>query len=1015
MDVRFAALLGCFVLSGFAALLYQTVWTRELSFVFGTSELAVAAVLAAYMGGLAVGSAAAARFAPRMRRPVRVYGALELAIGVAALLVPAGIRLVDTAYAAVLGGASGLSETRATAGVLFQLAGAGVVLLVPTALMGATLPLLARGAVHLEREIGSRVGALYAANTAGAIAGTVCAAFWLIPELGLHRTTWVGAALNVVVFAIAAALALRAPLETDPDAPRASAAADGSAWILPAVAVSGSVSFAYEVMWTRLLGHLLGASLHAFATMLASFLLGIALGSAVAARLASTRERARAGFAVAQLGAAVLSYAVFACADRLPELASRFGVARGVPLASASLAAIALLPITLCLGAVFPFAVRILAPGPEHAARASARIYAWNTVGAIAGALGAGFWLLPALGFAGTLATGAATSLALAAAAAVASAPRRTWIGALAVALGGVLAVAPPLTPWWLLRGSPIEEGGAQGRIAFSAVGRSSTVLVTEQPLLWRMTTNGLSEAAIERAGVLPVAGSLQYWLGFLPSLVRPETRDLLIVGLGGGSGVESVPSSVERIDVIELEPEVVAANRAIAADRARDPLADPRVRIHLGDARGALRLADAQYGAVVSQPSHPWTAGASHLYTREFFELVRSRLRPDGVFVQWIALPFLDEPLLRSLAATLVDAFGHVEIYVPSGPALLFAASPEPLGGLAGAARALRAASSDYARFGVSRVEDVAGAWVLDEDGVRALAQGAPLITDDDNQLAARAASLGAHTLTLPAARRLFDSFDPVRAAGSEIDRDAVVRALALRGDEARARALADRSDGAARERQLGWLDLAKERVRGAARHFARASEIAPDDREALRGLVASRRADLRHGPVADLREADLDPAAAAVVAAWRSAEAGDWAAVAARDAVLASWQPGDALYRDAARLRAQWRLEAQDADPAAAAAIAVQLLASVWSPDDALLHARAALEAGDAASARGSLERVSVMLPGGESGRDLARRALAVADRLPAEEVADLRNRFARRVGGLPPGAGAKPITSR
>ena len=269
-------------------------------------------------------------------------------------------------------------------------------------------------------------GVLYAVNTAGAIAGTLCAAFWLMPELGLRRTVWVGAALNGLVFGLAALLARGAP--TPPAASRAARGCRSgrASWILPAIALSGAVSFAYEVLWTRLLGHLLGGSLDAFATMLASFLLGIALGSAVAARLATSRERAALGFAVAQLGIACIGYAAFALADRLPELSRRLGAGPDAPLASAAVAAAALLPITLCIGATFPFAVRLLARSPEQAAGATARVYAWNTVGAIAGALGAGFVLLPRLGFEGTVNVGVAVSLVLAAVAALASRPRRT-------------------------------------------------------------------------------------------------------------------------------------------------------------------------------------------------------------------------------------------------------------------------------------------------------------------------------------------------------------------------------------------------------------------------------------------------------------------------------------------------------------------------------------------------------------------------------------------------------------
>src|SRR5262245_19788241 len=456
MDARFALLLGCFLLSGFAALLYQTAWTRELSFIFGTSELAVAAVLAAYMGGLALGAAAAARYAGRLRRPVLVYGVLELAIAVSALSVPFALRVLNALYVGWFGGSSELPASGATPATLFQLGAAFAVLLPPTVFMGATLPLLARHAVRSEAEIGSRVGLLYAVNTTGAIAGTLCAAFLLMPALGLRRTVWVGAALNGVVFGLAALLARRsAGTPVQPAGAESPAFAEGAAWMLPAIALSGAVSFAYEVLWTRLLGHLLGGSLDAFATMLASFLLGIALGSAVAARLATSRERAAIGFGVSQLGIACIGYGVFALAGRLPELSFRLRAGPQDPLASAALAASALLPITLCIGATFPFAVRLLARSPEQASAATARIYAWNTVGAIAGALGAGFQLLPRLGFEGTVNVCVAASLALAMVTALASRPRRRLLAASAAAAAVVLIALPARTPWELLKSSP--------------------------------------------------------------------------------------------------------------------------------------------------------------------------------------------------------------------------------------------------------------------------------------------------------------------------------------------------------------------------------------------------------------------------------------------------------------------------------------------------------------------------------------------------------------------------------
>ena len=1012
MDARFTLLLACFFLSGFAALLYQTAWTRELSFVFGTSELAVAAVLAAYMGGLALGAAAAARYAGRLRRPVLAYGVLELAIAVSALSVPAGIALINALYVGLLGGGSELPDHGASWASLFQLGAAFSVLLPPTAFMGATLPLLARYAVRREEEIGSRVGLLYAINTAGAIGGTLCAAFWLMPELGLRRTVWVGAALNGVVFALAALLARGAAELPEPDdvvdavaAPGEPSAAEpglsAAGWILPAIAISGAVSFAYEVLWTRLLGHLLGSSIQAFATMLGSFLLGIALGSALAARLATHRSRAALGFGISQLAIALTSYTAFSLADRLPEFAQRVGAGPAAPLASAAVAAAALLPVTLCIGATFPFAVRLLARHPAQAARATARVYAWNTVGAIAGALGAGFVLLPELGFAGTLSIGVAANLALAGWTALAMQPRRRTLAAAAATAGVALLLLPARTPWALLISSPLTRQPAPGEIIYNAVGRSSTVLLFDRGSEFQLSSNGLPESRIERDGVL-IGSNLARWLGLLPSLLRPEVRDLLIVGLGGGMAVESVPSTVRQVDVIELEPEILTANQKVAGQRAIDPLADPRVRVYLGDARGALQLTSKRYDAIVSQPSHPWTAGASHLYTREFFSLARSRLAADGVFVQWIGLKFVDEPLLRSILATLSDVFGHVEVYRPHGGGLLFAASDAPLG-LGGAAQALRSARADYASFGIHRLEDFAATRVLDEQGARTLAEGAPLTTDDHNLLAARAAGLGAAALDADSTQKLLKDLDPLLVATEDLDSSALTRRLMERRFPKRARTLALSRRGADEETQLGWVELGLKRHARAARHFSRALELGAGASDAHIGLILSHlTAPGATIAAAELEEQEQDGALAAVIASWRHSRAGSWDAVALLDAELGRVEPGDALFVEASRSRIGWRLDLGGAEEAAEAqAIAETLLRRRWRAEDALLRASAAIAAGQPSAARASLELIS-RLPPGPQAVALARQGLEIAQGLPEESSADLRARLANRARG-------------
>ncbi|HEU4430862.1 MAG TPA: fused MFS/spermidine synthase, partial [Myxococcota bacterium] len=404
-DFSFPVLALCFLLSGFAALVYQTAWTREFAFVFGTSELAVATVLAAYMAGLASGAALAGRFAPRVARPVLAYGLLELGVALSALAVPYLVRGASALLLAAFGGQPGLPDARAGAISLFYFASSFAIVMIPTLFMGATLPLLARHAVRSDAELGPRIAWLYAINTAGAVAGTLCTAFVLLDGLGLRGTVFVAVALNALVFAVAALLARIAPLAAP--AAASAAAARGPRWVLPLIALSGVVSFSYEVLWTRLLSHRLGASVYAFATMLGSFLLGIALGSALASRLAKTAERAAGGFAFAQLGIAALSLLAFAAADRLP-LALGENVAL-LPNAGAAFAL--LLPAALCIGATYPLAVRIHAGGADDASSASARVYAWNTAGSIAGALGAAYWALPALGFVGVVKACAAISL----------------------------------------------------------------------------------------------------------------------------------------------------------------------------------------------------------------------------------------------------------------------------------------------------------------------------------------------------------------------------------------------------------------------------------------------------------------------------------------------------------------------------------------------------------------------------------------------------------------------------
>ena len=1009
MDRRFLLLLTCFVLSGVASLVYQMAWTQQFALVFGASELAVATVLAAFMAGLMAGTAVAGRMVQRVRRPVLVYAFLELGIALSALAVPAALRLASRLQVLLLGGLEVPPDAGSLASALFYLAAAFTILLLPTGLMGATLPLLARYAVRRDLEIGPRVGWLYSANTVGAAAGTLLAAFVLLPRLGLGRTVLVAVAINGLVFLLAALLSARGSVSAQearsadegsekgaPPSETSEPAAGG--WILPLMSISGFVSLSWEVLWTRLLSNLLGGSIYSFGTMLATFLAGIGLGSAIAARWTVTRQRAYRGFAAAQLGIAAASFAAFAAVDRLAHVTGGGEASTGAFLLAVPITAATLLPGALFIGATFPLAVRILAGDASQAGPASARVFVWNTLGAIGGAVATGFVLLPVLRLAGTAAAAVATSLALALAASCLARPRLAAPAAVALAGLVVLAASPPPTPWRVLRTAPLSGKQWPGEVTFYGVGRSATVLLIEEGDGWRLTTNGLPESTIQSSGGRPGRFAIARWLGLLPVASRPEARSYLVVGLGAGITLEAVPPTVEDIHLVELEPEVVRANRSLAGDRRLDPLADPRLQIHVNDARSALVLSDRRFDAIVSQPSHPWTAGASHLFTREFFELVSERLLPEGVFVQWIGLQFIDEMLLRSLLATLLDVFSHVEVYAPPpGGGLLFLAGHEPLETEIAVARGFRAASDQWRRTGISTPEDILAARVLDHEGSRRIAVGAALTTDARNLLQTRSPRILRAPLGGRGADALLAEYDPLTRLEPGADALYYVRRLLRLRTAARARRLAGAiRDPLEQRTAFALLHLASgRRARGERELRALATRQADPSEALFAWMLLQQQALLRGRPPAELAaRLEREPLAQAVLEGWRLVSVRNHQALRQLEPRLAAADPRHSLFEAATSLRITWR---QASGEPSLAREALDLLEPQLALGRQLGHGllrRAALAAAAAepAIALASLVELAPALRR-QPNPARAREALRILRSLPADEPGHAR----------------------
>ena len=945
-DWVYAGVLTCFVLSGFAALLYQTTWLRQFSIAFGTSELAVATVLAAYMGGLALGASIAARYLHLIVRPVLAYCLLEAGIAITALAVPWALVAATSLYTNLLGGQALPPDAASNSQALFYLFSGFVILALPTAFMGATLPLLMRHAVQSNEQLGKRVATLYASNTFGAVLGTLTAAFVLLPRVGLNTTVWVGVGVNLLVFIIAVMLAGKLkPLKRQANI----AAIESShmaffhccvlpwffakkkfqekfnlvftrqpAWILPVMLVSGANAFLYEVLWTRLLNHVLGGSIYAFATMLASFLSGIAIGAVLAGHFARSRDQAVMAFALVQFAIGVCSLAVYSWLEHLlPGTRNLFF--------DAIFSALVMLPSTIFIGATFPLAVRMLARDEHDAGHGSARVYAWNTVGAIVGAILAGFYLVPLLGFEGAIRLAFITNLILCLWALVVIANRQILVISVLVLITlGAVFFYHPQRPQAVLNASRFDQQDKEPRHRelFFAVGRSATVLMTEQDGWINLRSNGLGEALIDPKGTPPSLQN-QRWLAALPAAARPDANSMLIIGFGGGMALQGAPQSVRELDVIELEPEVIEANRAIASIRARDPLADPRVKIIINDARNALRLSSKQYDIIVSQPSHPWTAGASHLYTREFMSLAKQHLPDEGVFVQWINTEFLTESLLRSLAATLLDVYKHVRVYQPEPGALFFLASDAELNieqQIASSGRPLDTQQGHYALLGLNSLEDFVAALAMDEKGMRDFARGATLSTDDFNLMATRSRSLG-DGLKLDEVSALFAPHDPLldrdswvyRQLPAETDQAYIGLRLLHRGFSLRADFLAKTLPERSNALLLRAAILSHHGRRNEALEYLRAAiHERPDNRQAGFAMLKNQLASVVSGKAGEELEAlarNLQGSPRAVIDGWKYAAQQDWLKLVQLEEQLAESKPTESWYPEASQLRAEWR----------------------------------------------------------------------------------------------------------
>jgi spermidine synthase len=686
-----------FFFSGASGLVYQVLWLRMLGLVFGVTVYAASTVWASFMAGLALGSVVGGRLGDRTSRPLVWFGGVEIMVGVSALATPFALDALYTLYAAWY---PSLPQSVAALTLARGLM-AFAVLIVPTLLMGATLPLVIRSALFRSDELGSRVGLLYGTNTAGAIVGTLAAGLYLIPGVGIGWTFRIAALINVTAGLIALVAGLRAgprtsasvALESAPTTDRAPEPAGRRAetasnpdpvgispvgrWIVLGVfLVSGLATLALEVIWFRVIVLVARPTVYAFSMMLASVLLGIAIGSYLVTpflRRSWSWLAILAGMEIAMAGAALMSLNTLGSVDQITRWIEPY-VALAVPayLAYPIAAAVpAILPTSVLMGMAFPVGLMLWAEGGgREAVRVASRVgvfYGVNLGGAIAGSIVAGFLLLPMLGSRTSLVgvsalillSGVALILALPAARSL----RVGIAGAVAVLFVlGARAIPDPFDTFLRVR-YPTQpaiwrEEAVQGTVSVHTFGPRFSLFLDGN----HQASDTGSMVGIHRR------------IAHLALAVHPEARQVLVVGLGGGAtaGAASIHDGVE-LDVVELSDAVVRASdffRHVNYDLLRRP----NVHLRVDDARNYLMLTRKKYDVITADIILPIHVGSNNVYSQEYFELVRGALKPGGMVMQWV---WGTEAEYRTIARTFLSVFPNTTIWIDGS---LLLGSVEPL-----------------------------------------------------------------------------------------------------------------------------------------------------------------------------------------------------------------------------------------------------------------------------------------------------------------------------------------------
>lgn len=674
-----------FVASGFAGLIYESLWTHYLKLFLGHAAYAQSLVLAVFMGAMAAGAWLCSRRSARLANPLRAYALVEAAIGLLALVFHhAFVALTDWAYGALLP-ALGSEWAVLTA----KLALCSLLIVPQSILLGATFPLMSAGLARADpRAAGESVAMLYFTNSLGAALGVLANGFVMIAAFGLPGTVRIAGLVNLALAGTVWVLARRksppAIQEDQEERPRAHL-------LLGIAFFTGLASFVYEIGWIRMLSLVLGASTHSFELMLATFILGLALGGLAVRRrvdAAAAPERLLAWVQIAMAVAAALTLPLYDVTFTLMETLMS-GLARNdtgyffFNAAGAGISALVMLPATFFAGMTLPLLTgALIRRGGGEAA--IGRIYAANTLGAIAGVVLAVHIGLPLLGLKGSIVAGAVVDAVLGLLLLGYFYEKRILQTAVAtcavffLAIGfGVELDANKMTAGVFRYGELAASRDAQ--VLFKKDGKTATVHLVKYAEATSLRTNGKSDGSInlDPAGERGTDEITMVLTGALPLALRPEAKTAAVIGIGTGLTTHTLLQSldIERVETVEIEAAMAEASRGFLP-RNSGAFADPRGAILIDDAKSYFAARQRRYDIIVSEPSNPWVSGVSSLFTREFYRRIRGHLAAGGLLVQWFQLYEIDPSLVASVMRALGDEFPHYAVFAPSDSDLLIVAA---------------------------------------------------------------------------------------------------------------------------------------------------------------------------------------------------------------------------------------------------------------------------------------------------------------------------------------------------